>query len=97
MNLHAVGIGILFITIAIIIIIITFGFGIICIWPLLILGGLLFLFGVLSPSQKTFFNQFQSPSQNHQKEMKRICSNCQKTVPIHLKKCPHCGNEFKYD
>lgn len=97
MNLHALGLGILFIIIAIIIIIVTFGFGIICIWPLLILGGLLFIIGLFTPSQKTFFKQYQSPQQNQPKEMKRICNNCQKTVPLTLRKCPYCGHEFKYD
>ncbi|MFO8077081.1 MAG: zinc ribbon domain-containing protein [Thermoplasmatota archaeon] len=97
MNLHALGIGILFIIIAIVIIIVTFGFGIICIWPLLILGGFLFIIGLFSPSQKTMIQRYQSTQQQQPKKMKRICSNCQKTVPLNVKKCPHCGHQFKYD
>jgi rRNA maturation endonuclease Nob1 len=52
---------------------------------------------LFSPSQKTVFNRYQSPNQPHSEQMKRICNNCQKIVPMYQKKCPHCGNEFKYD
>lgn len=97
MNLNAMLVGIFLVALGVLIIIFTYGIGIICIWPLLILGGLLFLAGLFSPSQRSFFKQFQQRSQQFpQQEMKRICSQCKKTVSMNQKICPHCGHEFEY-
>ena len=77
--------------------IVTFGFGIICSWPILLIGFIMFILGIVSPSPKSYKQptSFSSHPMGTQ-QTKRICPNCGKTMPLQAKYCPHCGKENKY-
>lgn len=77
--------------------IVTFGFGIICSWPLLLIGFIMIILGIILPSSSTYTQPKSSSSYQYQQgETKRICPNCGKTMPMQSKYCPHCGQKNKY-
>lgn len=94
MNLSIFFIGIFLMVIGVLFAVITFGFGIICSWPLLLIGFIMIVLGIISPHSNSY-QQFQSFSKK-QSETKRICTNCGKTMSLNEKFCPHCGFENKY-
>lgn len=81
------GVGVLF-TLA------TLGFGIICSWPLILIGFILFILGIISPGRSSY-KQYSS-NEVQIGETKRICSNCGKTMSLNATYCPHCGQPNKY-
>jgi hypothetical protein len=86
--------GIFLMVIGVLFAVITFGFGIICSWPLLIIGFIMIILGLISPSSSVY--QQSSAFSGKQNQTKRICSNCGKTMSLNAKYCPHCGNINKY-
>ncbi|MDG6218337.1 MAG: hypothetical protein QCI00_02735, partial [Candidatus Thermoplasmatota archaeon] len=93
MNISSILLGLLLMIVGFILTVITFGFGIICTWPLILIGFILFIVGILSPSR---FLYFQHPGYKTQyDETKQICSSCGKTMPLHATHCPHCGQQNK--
>jgi hypothetical protein len=95
MNLSLIFMGIGLMAIGFIFAVVTFGFGIICSWPLLLIGFILVLIGIISPYRISYKQSSKAYSSTGQ-EIKRICPNCGKTMPMNTKYCPHCGNENKY-
>ena len=94
MNLSIFFMGIFLMVIGVLFAVITFGFGILCSWPLLLIGFIMIVLGIISPSASSY----QQPSSFSRKQntTKRICAQCGKTMALHAKKCPHCGSENKY-
>lgn len=96
MNLSLILTGIGLMAIGFLFAVVTFGFGIICSWPLLLIGFILFLLGIISPASSTYRQPPPSYSRTGN-EIKRICPHCGRTMSMNTKYCPHCGNENKYD
>ena len=94
MNLSLFFKGIFLMVIGVLFAVITFGFGIFCSWPLLLIGFIMIILGIISPSS-SFYPQ-SNPFSGKQNTTKRICSNCGKTMSLNAKYCPHCGFENKY-
>lgn len=97
MNLSLLLTGIVLMAIGFLFAVVTFGFGIICSWPLLLIGFIMFILGIVSPSPKSY----KQPTNTFYQQMgnqhtKQICPNCGKTMPIQAKFCPNCGKENKY-
>ena len=78
----------------------TFGFGIICTWPLILIGFILFIVGLVVPSNNTTVIQ-QTPAcppyppyQSQQLQSSRHCPNCGRSIPNDSIICPFCGKDF---
>jgi len=95
MNLSAIILGILLMIVGILFTLVTLGIGLICSWPLILIGFILFILGILSPGRYSY----KQPSSNEPRvgETKRICPNCGKTMPLDAKYCTHCGHVNKYN
>lgn len=91
MNFSAIILGILLMVVGVLFTLATLGFGIICSWPLILIGFILFILGIISPGRYSY----KQPSAQVG-ETKRICSNCGKTMPLDATYCPHCGQPNKY-
>jgi len=94
MNISTIGLGILLMAVGFLFAFVTFGFGIICSWPLILIGFILFILGFVTPSRS--FSESQSFNQSYN-ETKRVCAHCGKSMPLHAPYCPHCGEKNKYD
>ncbi|MBS3777920.1 MAG: hypothetical protein KGY50_01350 [Candidatus Thermoplasmatota archaeon] len=97
MNLSLFLTGIILMSIGILFGFATFGFGFICSWPVVLIGFIMFILGIVSPSSASY-KQPDSYTYNpyNTQQTKRICPNCGKTMPLQSKHCPHCGKENKY-
>jgi hypothetical protein len=95
MNFKAILLGLLLMGFGLSVIILSYGIGILCMWPLLLIGFLLFISGIFFPSRGIrYFNH--EPYQEEKREMKRICPHCGTSHPINIKRCPKCGKRFDY-
>ncbi len=75
---------------------VTFGFGIICAWPLILIGIILFIVGAVMPEEKTHVVQNQQPVvvQQQSPQPNRYCPGCGKAIPFDANICPYCGKKF---
>jgi hypothetical protein len=94
MNLGAVIVGILLIMMGIVFTFITLGFGIICSWPVIILGLILFIVGLVASSNKTTVIQQSSTTIPHKVYSNRYCPGCGRNIPNDANICPYCGKNF---
>ena len=90
MNMTYTGIGIILMVIGAFLTFISFGIGIICTWPLLLIGFLLFIVGIAKGEKQT--NIIQPTKQNL--ETDRHCPNCGKAIPSDARICPYCEKKF---
>ena len=95
MNFLAVSIGLLFMFVGFFFTIATLGFGILCSWPIILIGLILFILGFVVPSRKTTIIHHNPPNYNSGNLTKRVCPNCVRSIQNDAKFCPYCGNEFK--
>lgn len=94
MNISALILGILLMAVGFLFTVATFGFGLICSWPLLLIGFVLFILGIISPGPSSYRQpRSYEPTMG---ETKRICPNCGKTMPVNATYCPHCGQPTRY-
>jgi hypothetical protein len=68
--------------------IITFGFGFICSWPLIVVGIILFLMGLVFPEER-------GPAGVPSSQQRRFCTNCGREIPLDANICPYCGKNFQ--
>ena len=89
-------IGILLFFVGMGVTIFTFGLGIICAWPLLILGPILFLVGlILLATSSTPHGIIQQPPQYQpQQKADRYCPACGRAIPFDARNCPYCDKKF---
>ena len=84
---------------------ITFGFGIICSWPLILIGFILLIIGVIVeaiPESKPAPIVIQQPSPplpqpvtiQQQNQETRFCSYCGKPIQSDSNYCPSCGKKI---
>ena len=78
--------GTMLIVIGIFFTFITFGLGIICLWPLILIGLLLLFFGIILPDGRRIIEISN--------ENLRYCKYCGKRIPSDAKFCSYCGRNF---
>lgn len=96
MNAALTSIGLFLIVLCGIFTFVTFGFGIICAWPLMLIGIILFILGVVASSENKMRSRLQSvppPTSNHY-ELEKICPNCGYVMQYNVSVCPCCGKKF---
>ena len=71
--------------------IITFGIGIICIWPIIFIGFILMIFGLILPSRRDK-DRFDYSSDINRS---RFCPSCGRNIDFDANFCSYCGREFK--
>ena len=71
----------------------TLGIGIICTWPVILIGLILFIIGLVIPGGKTTIIQQQTMPQKS-KESRPYCSECGRASPFDSQMCPYCGKRF---
>ena len=94
MNLSAIILGTIIMVVGVLFTLATLGFGIICSWPLILIGFILFVLGIISPAKSSY--KQHSSNEPQVGETKRICSHCGKTMPLDATYCPHCGQQNRY-
>jgi ribosomal protein L40E len=80
--------GTMLIAIGIFFTFITFGLGIVCLWPLILIGLILIIFGIILPNSRSFIE-----ISNENKDI-RYCKYCGKKTPVDAKYCPYCGTNI---
>ena len=88
MNSSLIGIGVILMVVGALFTFFTLGFGIVCTWPLLLIGFLLFIVGIVIPEEKIKIFQPEL-------EKKRYCPNCGRQIPFDAKVCPYCAKKFE--
>ena len=75
---------------------VTFGLGIICTWPLILVGIILFIVGAVMPNEKPHVIQPQQPVvvQQQSPQSNRYCPACGRAIPFDANICPYCGKKF---
>jgi len=68
----------------------TLGFGIICTWPLLLVGFLFLIIGAVLSVEREAIKQ----PQHQQPRDARYCPNCGRSIPMDANICPYCGKKF---
>jgi hypothetical protein len=71
--------------------IITFGIGIICTWPIIFIGFICLILGIILPSWK-YIDKYDKKSEF---QKSRYCPNCGREIDFNANFCPYCGKEFK--
>jgi hypothetical protein len=89
-----VSLGVVLMLVGVFFTVITFGFGFICSWPLIVVGFIVFLIGLLMPEEgKTIIihdgHLETSPPKG------RYCTNCGREIPFDANVCPYCGKNFR--
>ena len=95
MNFSAIIFGLLLIFIGLFFTILTFGFGIICSWPIIFIGLILFIVGLIVPSKKNIFKPVNNSYLHKENSTKKVCPKCARAIIFNAKFCPYCGNKFK--
>lgn len=67
---------------------ITFGLGIVCLWPIILIGLILILLGIFIPDL-TYKSKRYDEDFNF-----RFCKYCGKKIPYDAKYCSYCGKNF---
>ena len=93
MNNPLVVLGVILMTVGAVFTFFTLGLGIICTWPLLLVGFILFMVGVVLPEKQILVKQNIPPKQNSW-EKDRFCSACGRSIPFDAKICPYCGKKL---
>jgi len=84
MNTNFIVGGIVLMIIAFFVTILTLGLGICCMWPIGLIGLILFIIGLVIEGDNKISNQ---PS--------RYCPNCGRPIPMDAVVCPYCGKDFR--
>ena len=76
---------------------ITFGLGIICTWPLILIGIIILIVGAILPEERTHVIQHQQPVvvQQQNPQSNRYCPSCGRAIPFDVNVCPYCGKNFR--
>jgi len=93
MNNALVVLGVILMVVGAVFTFFTLGFGIICTWPLLLVGFILFIVGAVLPEKEVRVHQNIPPLQNSWKK-NRFCSTCGRSIPYDAKICPYCGKKI---
>ena len=90
MNSGLVSIGAILLIVGVLFTFFTFGFGIVCTGPLMLIGFILMIIGLVLPEdeKKTVETIIKEP------ETKRYCPNCGRGIPFDANICPYCGKKF---
>ena len=90
MNSGLVSIGAILLVVGVLFTFFTFGFGIVCTGPLMLIGFILMIIGLVIPEdeKKTVVTSSKEP------EEKRFCPNCGRGIPFDANICPYCGKKF---
>jgi hypothetical protein len=90
MNSGLVSIGAILLIVGVLFTFFTFGFGIVCTGPLMLIGFILLIIGLVIPEEekKTVETIIKEP------EKKRYCPNCGRDIPFDANICPYCGKKF---
>jgi hypothetical protein len=91
MNSRLIGLGVTLMVVGALFTFFTLGFGIVCTWPLLLIGFILFIFGIVIPEEKTKIFQ----PELKESEKKRYCPNCGRQIPFDALVCPYCAKKFE--
>lgn len=94
MNSNLVWIGVILMIVGAIITVITFGIGIICTWPLILVGLIIFILGLVASPGEIKFTQ-QPIEKKEKPEKSRYCPECGRSIPFDAKICPYCKKDFK--
>ena len=92
MNTALTIIGAILLILGLIFVIFTFFIGIICAWPLLLVGLIFLILGLALPNQKT--ETYPQQSQQTPQGGGRVCPNCGRPIPMDANICPYCGKKF---
>ena len=88
MRNETVTIGIVIMVVGVILTFITLGIGIICTWPLILVGLILLIVGAVLPEKERHYQDIKS-------EGIRYCTDCGKQIPFDAKFCPYCNKKFE--
>jgi hypothetical protein len=92
MREHLVTLGVIFIIVGVVLTVVTFGIGIICAWPLVVVGLILLLIGAVLPPDGRQVVILPPPEGPRNK---RYCTNCGREIPFDANVCPYCGKDFR--
>jgi len=96
MNLAAIVIGIILMIMGGIFTFVTLGFGLLCSWPVILIGLILFIVGLIVPSNRTTIIQQSSVSTPQTQKPVRNCPGCGKAIPDDAYMCPYCGKDLTF-
>jgi hypothetical protein len=94
MNIAMVTLGTLLAVFGALITFFTFGIGIICTWPLILVGIILLIVGAIIPNETITFVSNQNINKREPKRYKG-CPECGGSVPYDSDVCPYCGEKIK--
>ena len=93
MNSPLVWIGVILMIIGALVTFFTLGIGIICTWPLILVGLIIFVVGlIISPGGITIIQQ--ETDTKKAKEKSRFCPKCGRSIPFDANICPYCKKDF---
>lgn len=93
MREHLITLGVIFFIVGILLSVVTFGIGIICAWPLILVGIILLLIGAVLPPEGR--QVVMPPPPPEAPRNKRYCTNCGREIPFDANVCPYCGKDFR--
>ena len=83
-------IGVIFLLVGLFFTFINFGLGIICGWPLIVIGFILIIVGAAISDS----SQIQTTYINQNIRNDRYCPNYGRSIPFDAMICPYCGRNF---
>ena len=90
MNSGLVAIGAILLVVGALFTFYTFGFGIVCTGPLMLIGFILFIIGLVIPESEIKIVE----TSRKESETKRYCPNCGRNIPNDARVCPYCEKKF---
>ena len=94
MNTAAIIIGIVLMIAGFFFTIITLGFGVPCSGPMMLIGFILFIVGLVIPSNKKIVIRNETKSPKIEKSHDRYCPDCGRSIPFDANVCPYCSKKF---
>ena len=93
MNSSLVATGVILMLAGVFFTFVTLGFGIICTWPMILIGLIIFLVGAVAPSDAlTIIREKTIAKEDSEKS--RYCPDCGRSIPFDAKSCPYCSKNF---
>ena len=92
MREHLITLGVIFFIVGILLTVVTLGIGVIRAGPLILIGLILLLLGVVLPPEG---KQVAIPPPPEGPQNKRYCTNCGREIPLDANVCPYCGKDFR--
>ncbi len=94
MSTAAIVIGLLMMIVGFFLTVFTLGFGIACSGPLMLIGFILFIVGLVITSDKKIVIHSEKASSDIKKSPDRYCPDCGRSIPFDANTCPYCSKKF---